>query len=88
MNDSMKTFQIGGFIFPKTFTSRTHYDEFIVGLDADSGIERVPVRNPATAVGFSEFWFRLKESNEIIRVIEPDPPYTGRCELVTPAGRK
>jgi hypothetical protein len=74
-----RTFEFHGRIFPTTFQSFQHFKAVFASLAGDSELEQIPVTKPASNVGFSETWFRLKGTNDIVRIVAPDAPYSGEC---------
>lgn len=82
MNDDDPVLEFGGRVCPRRFSSRLEYEKLLRSLESDDSTEEVPVLMPATNVGLNERWFRDKATHQILRVIEPDAPFPGRCELV------
>jgi len=84
MKKDLKSFEFEGMTCPKKFVSRAQYDSYLRSLKSNENLEEVAVLKPATNLGFHEQWFRSKCSQATIRIIEPDPPFPGRCEPVDP----
>jgi hypothetical protein len=68
------------------FRSPGEYERFLawLGRQVDAGVlEEVPVGAPYLGITtLTERWYRVRESGDTWRLLEPDPPFMGSFERV------
>lgn len=50
---------------------------FVSYLNESCCFNKIPVRVPYSNVGLDESWYRCNRCNEVWRLVEPDPPFSG-----------
>ena len=80
MEDDIKTLYSE---YPFGFSSSDDFDEFVEMLIKSSDFQRVDIKLPFSGgVGFTEYWYKRKSTNQIYRLVEPDPPFKGNWSIV------
>ena len=82
MNEESRPIEFEGKVFPRQFDSRQQFDDAIEFLQQSNSFIQVPVTRPTMNVGSCERWFRGRSAGMVLRIIEPDAPYPGECEIV------
>jgi len=65
------------------FAGWDDYDSFSRGVAANACFVPTPVVTSFSNVGFIERWFQCQICQQRWRLVEPDPPFTGRWERVS-----
>ena len=66
----------------KSFDSYDDFNNFNNSITEINHFVEVSVENYYSNVGLEERWFKCTKCNKIWRLIEPDPPFKGICDIV------